>query len=223
MRQYSVLVGTLLKRAPVGPGEVSWTTHIRSSQYRAYRMASWMGSRSFCNKVVEQLVDRLVPGGSTYLQYGNCGEGGHVGACLAKSAGFRDSEIRVCASRNDHFFAMVKHENPFMKWCILDRWKIAGDNFRCGIDVDTADDSSQCQRPLISIESYVAIARDQQIPIGKYVNDGDREAINKISFAFEFGVAIEPALSVRGMFTFGSAYRSTDQSAQSKAPIGRRI
>jgi hypothetical protein len=137
MRQYSELVGTLLHRAPAGPGEVSWRSHIRSSQYMGYTMAAIGGSRAFCNVVVEQLVDRLVPEGSTYIQYGNCGEGGRVGACLAKSAGFKDTEIRVCASTNDHFFAMVKHDDPKNKWCILDRWKIAGDNFRCGVDLDT--------------------------------------------------------------------------------------
>ena len=74
-----------------------------------------------------------------YAPYGNCGEGGRVGACLALKAGFSKGKIRTCASSNDHFFAMVKQSDPAQKWCVLDRWPlVASDNFACGVDWDEA-------------------------------------------------------------------------------------
>lgn len=135
MREYSKLVGTLLHKAPSGPGELSWTMHERSQQYRHYTSAAAGGSGAFCEAVVTSLVDNLLPEGSEFLQYGNCGEGGRVGACLALKAGFSENEIRVCSSDNDHFFGMVRH--PTKKWCILDRWPLVNeDNFACDVDWD---------------------------------------------------------------------------------------
>jgi hypothetical protein len=135
MREYSKLVGTVLHREPDGPGEQSWLEYKRSAQYDAVVSAAPGGPTALCEQVVKSFVDDLVPEGSEHRQYGNCGEGGHIGACLALKAGFAASEIRVCASENDHFFAMVKH--PSKKWCLLDRWKLVNDdNFVCGVDYD---------------------------------------------------------------------------------------
>jgi len=142
MTEYSKLVGTMLKRAPEGRGEEAWASWIRSDQSRRCEARRTSGSIAWCEEVVTQLVDRFVPSGSTYRQYGNCGEGGRIGACLAKRAGFKDNEIRLCLSQNDHFFAMVwrgKEESTGVdhKWCILDRWDLIG-HFSCGVDVDTS-------------------------------------------------------------------------------------
>ena len=137
MREYSKLVGTLLKRAPTGPGEESWIEYIRGEQGRAVGRAARNGAKAMCGAVIKQFVDTLVPEGSTYRQYGNCGEGGHIGACLAYKAGFEEEQIRLCASDHDHFFAMVQAETPAQRWCILDRWSlINNDNYACDVDWD---------------------------------------------------------------------------------------
>lgn len=141
MEEYGSLVGTLLHRTPEGEGEITWRQTARSEQGSSCRIAKNKGSEGWCKAVVDQLVDRYMPSGSKYRQYGNCGEGGKVGACLAKRAGFSDDEIRLCTSDNDHFFAMVKRGVDLetkvdMKWCILDRWDLIG-RFKCEVDVDT--------------------------------------------------------------------------------------
>lgn len=140
MREYSTLVGTLLHREAKGPGEEKWADYLRSRAFTNVVAAAGKGTTAFCGAVVKNFVQSMVPEGSDYRQYGNCGEGGHVGACLAHKAGFADDEIRVCASDNDHFFAMVKHSDAAKKWCILDRWPlIASDNYACGVDWDATD------------------------------------------------------------------------------------
>jgi len=139
MREYSKLVGTLLRRQAKGPGEESWVAYQRSENFGRVVRAMPRGTTAFCGAVVKSLVETLVPEGSEFRQYGNCGEGGHVGACLAYKAGFDENEIRVCASDNDHFFAMVRHEQPEKKWCILDRWPLINqDNFECDVDWDSS-------------------------------------------------------------------------------------
>jgi hypothetical protein len=142
MDEYGRLVGTLLHRGPRGGGEVAWRGSIRGSQRSACSSAQRRGSEEWCKAVVENLIDTYVPSGSQYRQYGNCGEGGKVGACLAKRAGFKDDEIRLCSSENDHFFAMVyRGVDPATgkdhKWCMLDRWDLIG-RFNCDVDVDTS-------------------------------------------------------------------------------------
>lgn len=99
-------------------------------------------TRQYCDAVKSQFVDELLPTApwykpwakSSYCQYANCGEGGLVGACLAFDFGFRDDEIRVCTSENDHLFAMVVSSEP-NDWCLLDRWNNIG-FFRCGVNWD---------------------------------------------------------------------------------------
>ncbi len=137
MREYSKLVGTLLKREAKGPGEEAWASYLRSQQYTAVRRAAPRGGREMCGAVIKSFVDTLVPSGSDFLQYGNCGEGGHIGACLAYKAGFEENQIRLCGSDHDHFFAMVEAETPAQKWCVLDRWSIINsDNYACDVDWD---------------------------------------------------------------------------------------
>jgi hypothetical protein len=135
MTEYAQLAGTCLHRGAQGEGEEAWLNGMRSDQNRRISMAMAYGTVGFCQEVVNQLVNRFVPEGSDYLQYGNCGEGGRVGACLAKRMGFMDQEIRVCVSLNDHFFAMVHEPAPSQNWCILDRWNIIG-NFQCGVNLN---------------------------------------------------------------------------------------
>ncbi len=138
MKEYSELVGTCLHRGATGPGEEAWLSYIRSEQFAKTGAALRESTEAFCSEVVNQLIDRYVPSGSRYRQYGNCGEGGRVGACLARRSGFKDSEIRVCLSKNDHFFGMVyrgEENGKDHKWCILDRWDLIG-NFNCDVDVD---------------------------------------------------------------------------------------
>jgi hypothetical protein len=137
MRQYARYVGTMLHRSPEGPGEQNWSQFLRSEQYYHYTPKARKGADAYCGAVVEALIDTYVPEGSDFRQYGNCGEGGRVGACLAHKAGFKPDEIRVCESKNDHFFAMVRHSDPKRKWCILDRWNlVANENFICDVDWD---------------------------------------------------------------------------------------
>jgi hypothetical protein len=138
--EYSRLVGTCDGSTSSGFGETSWLTWIRSDQARILEEAAvnTRSSELWCKEVVRQLVDRYVPTGSRYRQYGNCGEGGRVAACLAKRSGFADQEIRLCRSANDHFFAMVFRgvEGPVNhRWCLLDRWPVVGANFACGYDI----------------------------------------------------------------------------------------
>lgn len=140
MTQYAKLVGTLLHRTPEGPGEQAWTSYIRSDNFRKLSAARPNGVKAYCNAVVKQLIDRFVPSGSDYRQYGNCGEGGIVGNCLAYTYGFQTNETRMCLSANDHMFAMVNRgvENGTdYKWYIMDRWDLIG-NFTPGVDVDNA-------------------------------------------------------------------------------------
>lgn len=143
MTQFAESVGHCLKRAPAGASEEAWACGIR--QERMTKVYAAIGSaRRWCDAVKEQLVDDFLPTAplwkfwqhSPYCQYANCGEGGKVGACLAYDHGFHENEIRLCASKNDHMFAMVVGP-PGKKWCLLDRWAII-DNFRCGIDWDVA-------------------------------------------------------------------------------------
>jgi hypothetical protein len=137
MLEYSSLVGTLLKRDPVGRGEEEWLFERRSLNMAPVWSALDTGdSDRWCRSVVKNLVHTFLPEGSEFIQYGNCGEGGHVGACLAKTYGFGDDEIRLCASENDHMFAM--HKDPAgNQWCIMDRWKLdPTGNYSCGVDVD---------------------------------------------------------------------------------------
>lgn len=157
MTEYSETVGTLLHQEPTGPGEEAWVSWIRTEQHSEIESARLKAiekersrsgetgqlklrnvTKAWCNANVSQLVDRLVPEGSRFRQYGNCGEGGNIGACLASRSGFKESEIRLCLSANDHFFAMVYRgvENGTdHKWCILDRWPLIK-NFSCGVDLD---------------------------------------------------------------------------------------
>ncbi len=137
MNEYAHFVGTSLHKLPSGAGETAWLTGVRADQEKNISKAARYGARVWCGQVITQLVDNLLPEGSAFRQYGNCGEGGEVGACLAYKAGFAENEIRMCASTNDHAFAMVKHTDPAQKWCLLDRWPIVeGKNFICGIDWD---------------------------------------------------------------------------------------
>jgi hypothetical protein len=138
MVEYSNLVGTLLARSPRGLGEDVWLRYRRGFNLAPVWAAESTGdSRLWCRKIVNHLVNSFVPEGSEFIQYGNCGEGGHVGACLAKAYGFSDDEIRLCSSENDHFFAM--HKDPDGNaWCILDRWALDPvGNYNCGVDIDT--------------------------------------------------------------------------------------
>jgi hypothetical protein len=139
MTQYAWLVGTWLHRGVDGAGEKEWASYRRDDQERAILKSASRGTKSYCETVVAELVDGLVREGSKYRQYGNCGEGREIGTCLALKAGFSEDEIRVCGSRNDHYFSLVKHSDPAKKWCILDRWKeINHSNFECGVDWDEA-------------------------------------------------------------------------------------
>lgn len=135
MREYSKLVGTLLKRQAKGPGEETWLNYARSNANREVYRAAPRGADAFCGAVVKSFVNTMLPEGSDFRQYGNCGEGGHIGACLAYKAGFEEDEIRFCSSDHDHFFAMVQAKDPADKWCVLDRWSlINSDNYACGVD-----------------------------------------------------------------------------------------
>ena len=137
MREYAKLVGTLLHRKAKGPGEETWVSYQRSQAFSDVRAGAAKGVTAMCGAVVKSMIDSLVPEGSDFRQYGNCGEGGHVGACLATKAGFGDEEIRVCASDHDHFFGMVKHSDEAKKWCVMDRWNLINDeNFECDVDWD---------------------------------------------------------------------------------------
>jgi hypothetical protein len=137
MTGYAKLVGTCLHRGAKGEGETDWLTGKRSTDGNLVARARATGdSKQWCATVRARYVEAYVRPGSSFCQYGNCGEGGHVGACLAKRLGFADEHIRLCSSKNDHMFAMVKDHTAGGDWCILDRWNIIG-NYRCGVDLDT--------------------------------------------------------------------------------------
>jgi hypothetical protein len=141
MTEYAKLVGTCLHETPTGAGAEHWVGGKRWDDWSVIGAARQTGdSVKFCAAVRTRLVETYVKPGSTYCQYGNCGEGGHVGSCLAKRMGFADDEIRLCASRNDHMFGMVKDlSKPDGRWCILDRWDLIG-HYRCDVDVDDASE-----------------------------------------------------------------------------------
>lgn len=142
MVQYSQYVGTLLNRSPEGESECQWANGCRHENANKVHHAKNKGVEVFCKAVAEHFANKILPTGSEmnrskFCQYGNCGEGGQVGACLAWEYGFRpDNEIKVCVSKNDHLFALVKDTAAADgKWCLLDRWEIIG-NFRCGVEWD---------------------------------------------------------------------------------------
>jgi hypothetical protein len=142
MTQYGRYVGHVLHRSASGTSECAWLGGEWMRRFNEVRAAmSGSNSDKFCATVEKCFVTETLPVGtgtdrSKYCQYGNCGEGGHVGACLAHTYGFGDNEIRICSSENDHMFAMVK--SPSEKdWCILDRWSNIG-HYRCGVDWDKA-------------------------------------------------------------------------------------
>jgi hypothetical protein len=139
MVEYSLVVGTMLHRKPEGEGELEWA-RVRKARWREIWNNSGATSQEYCNIAISKILEK-VSDGSSFLQYGNCGEGGLFGACLAVKAGFSPKfEIRSCSSANDHAFAMVKHQESRHKWCILDRWPIARigpeGHFSCGVDWD---------------------------------------------------------------------------------------
>jgi hypothetical protein len=144
MRQYTEFVGIVGDfegyNEVKGAGAKAWLYGgIRKQQSRANYLAALRGPEAYCSSVVSTLVESLLPEGSEYRKYGNCGEGGRVAACLATKAGFRPDEIRVCLSENDHFFSMVKHQDPAKRWCLLDRWEVINDDsFSCEVDWDPA-------------------------------------------------------------------------------------
>ncbi len=141
MNQYAKIVGLSMDpNTAQGNGQVCWHDGIRATQQRAINNA--LESRRtdvWCGAVVHQLVNQLLPSGSDYRQYGNCLEGGKIGACLAKKASFNDDEIRICQSLNYHFFAMLRFKAVVngsaddRQWCLLDRWSVLP-NFTCNLD-----------------------------------------------------------------------------------------
>ncbi len=174
MREYSNFVGTLLGPGAdiTGPGAEDWVSFRRSQQYSAYTDAAASGTKSYCSAVVNELVESLLPEGSKFRQYGNCGEGGRIGACLAKKAGFRDDEIRVCASRNDHFFGMVKKGNA---WCILDRWALVNsDNFACDVDWNKDTQTITHQGKTMEDKWFQKVTC---VTFEKFINDGGEVAL----------------------------------------------
>lgn len=172
MREYSTLVGTLLNRAAEGPGEETWADYHRSAAFHAVWGASRRGTTEFCGAVIKSMVDSLVPEGSDFRQYGNCGEGGHIGACLAHKAGFGDEEIRVCASDNDHFFAMVKAEEASKAWCILDRWPLINrDNYACEVDWDEPSRGITFKGNRVAMEWFEDVTC---VTLGTYLANGAR-------------------------------------------------
>lgn len=137
MVEFSENVGHCLHRSASGVSERAWVCDARQKNFSNVHHA--LGSaRGYCDAVRDNLVknlptkERFWQWNSPYCQYANCGEGGRVGACLAFDFGFTDTEIRLCQSENDHFFAMVLAENK-QDWCLLDRWANIG-NFRCGVN-----------------------------------------------------------------------------------------
>ncbi len=138
MTEFSETVGTCLLRTPEGKSEIEWVCGIRGQKRDAVDRAVG-DARRWCDAVKKQYVDDFLPiaakssgDRSPYCQYANCGEGGPVGACLAFDFGFQAEEIRICTSKNDHVFSMVK-DTRSRDWCLLDRWFVY-DYFRCGIN-----------------------------------------------------------------------------------------
>jgi hypothetical protein len=139
VRQYSELVGTCLMRDPEGASELDFLCS-RDDRLERVLAASSRGEETFCSRVRKEYVDApyLVGKGedrSRFCQYGNCREGVRVHACLARAFGFSAKNIRVCATPNDHIFAMVRSSDN-APWCLMDRWKKI-DHFHCPVDVDT--------------------------------------------------------------------------------------
>lgn len=135
MGQYAELVGVSLEPAlPNGTAECRWRQDERSDRVRRVEKARGDTTR-FCGAVASCYLKKgpLGPSNdrSEYCQYGNCGEGALVGACLALHYGFGESEILVCQSTSDHAFSLVPDPKG-TSWCILDRFSQIG-NFRCGI------------------------------------------------------------------------------------------
>jgi len=158
MTQYSQLVGTSRNPDFQGTsGEFAWRLPggIRDNQWACVKKAGPFGSDKWCEAVVDQFVNRFVPSGSKYRQYGNCGEGARVGVCLAKRAGFRDDEIKLCEATADHVFAIVKRDP---KWCVLERWDIENrGHFFCDVEVDSDDQTVRVKNKPIGHEWYQGV------------------------------------------------------------------
>jgi hypothetical protein len=139
VREYSELVGTCLLEEAKGASENDFL-RVRNQRFdRTKKAARTGGAAALCGAVRENYVENKLNIGtgadrSTFCQYGNCGEGAEVFACLAFEFGFQPTDIRICLSTNDHTFAMVRpHANQ--AWCLMDRWKWI-DYFHCPADVD---------------------------------------------------------------------------------------
>lgn len=140
MAQYSQLTGLSVTRETDQQSRACWLDKARGEQMRAIDNAlQTKNTDTWCRAVVHQLVNQLLPTGFDFRQYGNCGEGAKIGACLAKKASFRDDEIRICRSLNDHVFSLLRYKNATdsaggdRQWCLLDRWSILP-NFTCQLE-----------------------------------------------------------------------------------------
>ena len=128
---YAKTVGKCYARKPVGKSEKTWLSGDRDERVRAtYNRKTPL---RYCMAVKSQYVDKLLPRSksdpSPYCQYGNCGEGAEVGACLAYDYGFHSDEIIECYSKHDHVWSLVPETPGSKNYCLLDRWN----SYRCGV------------------------------------------------------------------------------------------
>lgn len=111
MEEYGQYVGTLLHRDARERSEDAWRYGERMERVSEVHRAHHVSMGTYCAAVKEHFIAFLPIGEgsrrSDFYQYGNCGEGSHVGACLAYGYGFKSDEIRRCESDDDSSRALA--------------------------------------------------------------------------------------------------------------------
>ena len=121
------------------PGEADFLMNRAEPGLRAIASIA-NGADAYCKAVRAEFVDKRYADPDN-PQWGNCGEGSHVGVCLARADGFRPSETWLCTAGAVHAFTMVLDpEAPAAdpSFCVLDRWDVTqSGHFYCNAKMST--------------------------------------------------------------------------------------